>query len=97
MLRYNSLTVDSMVGAGLAEGLEPALQGVATFLTNSSRNSQLFATVAICDTLAELIGGPIAARLIEIGRAENHPSDGYCFLASCVSFKDFSIYNPLEL
>jgi hypothetical protein len=74
-----------MVGCGLGEALEPALQGLVTYLTDSAENAQLFTTVALCDTLAELTGGPLTARLLAIGRRDGHPSDGICFLVSAVS------------
>lgn len=51
----------AMLGCGLGEGIEPALQGVLTFLTNSSENGRLITTVVIADTLAELTGGPMTA------------------------------------
>lgn len=74
-----------MIGCGLCEGLEPALQGLLTYLTESSRNAQLFITVAIADTMGELVGGPLTAQLMAIGRGPDHPSGGVCFLASSVS------------
>lgn len=74
----------AMLGCGLGEGLEPALQGFLTFLRNSSENGRLFTTVAMADTLGELIGGPVTARLMAIGRSAHTPSEGVCFLASSV-------------
>ena len=73
-----------MVGCGLGEGIEPALQGFVTFLTDSSRNAQLFTTIVMADTMGELTGGPLTARLMAVGRTSGHPSDGLCFLASSV-------------
>lgn len=73
-----------MVGCGLGEGMEPALQGLVTYLTDSAHNAQLFTTLAVFDTIAELAGGPLTASLMAIGRRPGHASDGYCFLASSV-------------
>jgi hypothetical protein len=75
----------AMIGCGLGEALEPALQGFAITSTGSARNSLLFTTVAQCDTLAELIAGPLMATFLAIGRTASHPSNGFCFLASSVS------------
>ena len=75
-----------MLFAGLGEGMEPALQGLITYLTNSSANTQLFAVLALVDTVAEFTGGPLTASLMAIGRSEQpkHASDGWCFFASSV-------------
>ena len=73
-----------MIDCGLGEGMEPALQGLLTFLTDSTRNSQLFTTVAAADTLGELVGGPLTGALVNVGRRPGHPSDGLCFLGSSV-------------
>ena len=73
-----------MVGCGLGEGLEPALQGLITYLVNSTQTVELFMTLAVCDTIAELVGGPITAQLMDIGRRPGHASDGICFLTSSV-------------
>jgi hypothetical protein len=75
-----------MIGCGLGEGLEPALQGLVTFLIDSSQTVQLFSSLAVCDTIAELVGGPMTARLLEIGRRPGHASDGICFLSSAVCY-----------
>ena len=74
-----------MIGCGLGEGMEPALQGLITFLADSRRNAQLFTTIAMADTMGELTGGPLTALLMAVGRTPGHPSDGLCFLASSVS------------
>lgn len=73
-----------MLGCGLGEALEPALQGFAITSTGSARNSLLFTTVAQCDTIAELVAGPLMASLLAIGRTQDHASDGVPFLASSV-------------
>ena len=73
-----------MLGCGFGEGLEPALQGVVVYLAKVDRTGQLFAIVAFCDILGDLTGGPVAARLMSIGRGPGHASEGYCFLASSV-------------
>lgn len=82
-----------MVGCGLGEALEPALQGFAILSTESARNSLLFTTIAQFDALAELIAGPLMATLLAIGRTASHPSDGVCFLASSVCPR----YLPLRI
>jgi hypothetical protein len=73
-----------MIGCGFGEGIEPALQGFLSFLTHSSRNAQLFTTVAVADTMGELTGGLLTGRLMAIRRRPGHPSDGFSFLASSV-------------
>lgn len=73
-----------MIGCGLGEGMEPALQGFLTYLTGSSQNAQLFTTVAVADTLGELTSGPLTGTFMAIGRKPGHPSDGLGFLASSV-------------
>ena len=70
---------------GLGEGIEPSLQGVATFITDSTQNTVLFISIAVCDTVAELTGGPLAAQLLAIGRRSDHASYGISFVMSSVS------------
>ncbi len=69
--------------AGLSEGLEPALQGLATSL-DMGRHARMFTTVAVIETVGKLIGGPGMARLFAIGRGGGHGSMGICFLAASV-------------
>jgi hypothetical protein len=78
-----------MLFAGLGEGMEPALQGLITYLTNSSANTQLFTVLALVDTIAGITGGPLTASLMAIGRSEQpkHASDGWCFFASSVCYR----------
>lgn len=73
-----------MLGCGFGEGLEPALQGVSVYLANARSAGQLFVIIAFCDILGDLTGGPVAARLMSLGRRPGHASEGYCFLASSV-------------
>lgn len=74
-----------MAGCSLGEGMESALQGLETYLTDSAHNAQLFTTLAVVDTIVELTGGPLTASLMAIGRRPVHAfSDGYRFLASGV-------------
>ncbi|EJT80754.1 hypothetical protein GGTG_00748 [Gaeumannomyces tritici R3-111a-1] len=80
------ILIVAMVGCGLGEALEPALQAFALASTDSSRNAQLFTTIAQCDTLAELVGGPLMAALLSIGRGKGHPSAGINFIASSSIF-----------
>ena len=79
------ITLVGMVAAGLGEGLEPALQGLVAFATASAEPPQVFATLAICDTLSELVGGPVTATLMGIGRGDGHPSAGVNFVSASVS------------
>lgn len=74
-----------IIGCGLGEGLEPSLQGLVTYIANTKQTARLFSILAVYDTIAELIGGPLAASLLKIGRRPEHPSDGICFLNSSVS------------
>ena len=60
-------TSPAMLGMGLGEGTEPALQGLITFINDPSDYSQLFGIIALVDNLAELIGGPLSAILMKIG------------------------------
>ena len=69
---------------GLGETLQPALQGFVTFATGSQRNTRVFTMLAVADTAAELIAGPLTAALMAIGRTDDHPSDGLCFFTSSV-------------
>ena len=75
-----------MLGMGLGEGIEPALQGVLTFITDPTDYSQLFGILALVDSIAELVGGPLNASLMAVGRSSNTPSAGMNFLSSAVSF-----------
>jgi len=79
------IRVTAMVFCGLGEGIEPALQGLITYLTDARQNALLLTTIAMIDTMGELAGGPLTARLMAVGRVPGHPSDGVCFLASSVS------------
>ncbi|MCJ1251903.1 hypothetical protein MMC30_009141 [Trapelia coarctata] len=74
----------AMLFAGRGEGIEPALQGLITYLTDSSANTQLFTILALVDTVAEFTGGPLTTSLMAIGRSEEpkHASDGWCFFGS---------------
>ena len=80
-----------MFGMGLGEGMEPALQGIVTWINDPAHYAQLFTTLAVVDTIAELIGGPLTATLMSIGRTSTTPSAGYCFLASAVMFLSLAI------
>ncbi|KAL8327941.1 hypothetical protein RB597_003989 [Gaeumannomyces tritici] len=80
------ILIVAMVGCGLGEAFEPALQAFALASTDSSRNAQLFTTIAQCDTLAEIVGGPLMAALLSIGRGKGHPSAGINFIASSSIF-----------
>lgn len=73
-----------MIGCGLGEGMEPALQGFLTYLSDSAQNAQLFTTVAIPDSLGELMGGPLTGAVMAVGQRPGRPTAGLCFLASSV-------------
>jgi hypothetical protein len=81
----------AMFGMGLGEGIEPALQGIVTWINDPAYYSQLFTTLAIVDTISELIGGPLTATLMSIGRTDDTASAGYCFLVSAVMFLSLAI------
>lgn len=74
-----------MAVAGLGEGLEPTLQGLVAYATPSAGRPQIFATLAICDTLSELVGGPMTVALMGIGRTNEHPPAGMNFMVASVS------------
>ena len=71
---------------GLGETLQPALQSFVAFATGSQRNTRVSIILGVADTAAKLVAGPMTAALMAIGRTDNHPSDGLCFLASSVCF-----------
>lgn len=72
---------------GLSEGLEPALQGLATSLIDGVYNARMFTTIAVVETIARLIAGPLMARLFSIGRSQGgHYSRGINFLTSSIMF-----------
>ena len=75
----------AMLGMGLGEGTEPALQGLITFITEPSDYSQLFGVLALVDSVAGLIGGPVSASLMTVGRSQDSDSNGLNFLSSAVS------------
>ena len=71
---------------GLGSGLEPATQGLASSLIDPAYNARMFTTVAVLDTLAKLLGGPLAAALYSIRPSLEEPSSGFNFLGTSVSF-----------
>lgn len=73
------------LGCGLGEALEPALQAFLLTSTESHNRARVFTSVALVDTVAELVGGPLAAELLAVGRRDGRPSSGISFLASAVS------------
>lgn len=83
--RTPSLTVDVAIAIdGAGQGLEPALQGLASSLVDKTRNARTFTTIAVLDTVAQIVGGPLTAGLFSIGRSEVKGSSGVCFLVSSV-------------
>lgn len=73
---------------GLSEGLEPALQGLATSLIPEKYYARMFTTFAVLETVAKLIGGPLMARLFSLGRNQDghKGSKGWNYFTSCVIF-----------
>ena len=82
----------AMLGMGLGEGTEPALQGLISSVTEPSDYSQLFGTIALVDSMAELVGGPMTASLMSVGRSKHGDSNGLNFLSSAVSHSSFAVY-----
>lgn len=74
---------------GLAEGLEPALQGLGSFIVGRFLNASFFTFITMLDTIAALFGGPVMAGLLSI-RNPDGGSAGYCFLLSAVSLRSRS-------
>ena len=71
---------------GLSEGLEPALQGLATASITKAYAARLFTTLAVIETIGRLIGGPLMARLFSLGRSQGQGSKGINFLTASVIF-----------
>jgi hypothetical protein len=57
--------------------------------------SKVFTLYAFVDAAAELTAGPLMARLLAIGRTDDHPSNGVCFLASSVSLNCSKVFSKL--
>lgn len=51
---------------------------------DKTRNARTFTTIAVLDTVAQIVGGPLTAGLFSIGRSEVKGSSGVCFLVSSV-------------
>lgn len=82
-----SISTTALFICGLSEGLEPALQGLATSLIDGVYNARMFTTIAVFETIAKLTGGPLMARLFSIGRSQGgHGSRGFNFLTSSIMF-----------
>lgn len=86
--RASWMLVLGLFVCGLSEGLEPALQGLATSLISEKYYARMFTTFAVLETVAKLIGGPLMARLFSLGRNEDSHkgSKGRNYLTSCVIF-----------
>lgn len=78
---------------GLSEGLEPALQGLATASITETYTARMFTTLAVIETVGKLIGGPLMAWLFSIGRSKNSGSKGFNFLTSSVIFTLLEVYS----
>lgn len=74
---------------GLSEGLEPALQGLATSLIDPSWVARMFTTIARYDLLARIVFGPAMASLLFVGHSAKGDGiwrlEGLCFLIASVS------------
>ncbi|KAL9623535.1 MAG: hypothetical protein Q9160_002216 [Pyrenula sp. 1 TL-2023] len=84
-----------MALAGLGEGLEPALQGLVAHAVplSTGQRPRIFAVVAVCDTLSELVGGPATGGLMSIGReGEGGKSRGWNFVFSSAIFAGLMIW-----
>lgn len=77
--------------AGLSEGEEPALQGLATSLIDRSYHARLFTSVTVLEILAKLVGGPVMGRLFAISRANGNGSLGLCFSVSAVRLASLAL------
>lgn len=86
--RASWMLVLGLFVCGLSEGLEPALQGLATSLISGKYYARMFTTFAVLETVAKLIGGPLMARLFSLGRNEggHKGSKGRNYLTNCVIF-----------
>ncbi|KAI0903626.1 major facilitator superfamily domain-containing protein [Ustulina deusta] len=82
----SKLFIVSMLGAGLCEGLEPALQTLLSVSTRSEEMSRPFGVAYAFSLLGDMTGGPLMSALISIGRATATPSAGFCFLGSSFIF-----------
>ena len=75
---------------GLGEGLEPALQALASSIVGEHLYADLFSLVSTLDTLAKLFAGPVMAWAFSIRKADGQ-SGGYCFLLSSVRVLNFCL------
>lgn len=74
-----------MVICGLAEGLEPSLQALGSFIVGPSLNANFFSFVSMLDRIAELLGGITMAAAYSIRNLDGQPA-GYNFLLSMLLF-----------
>lgn len=69
--------------AGLAEGLEPSLQALGTYIVGELLHANFFSFVSMLDLIGEILGGPVMGGVYRIRDASGHPA-GYTFLLSAV-------------
>jgi hypothetical protein len=74
-----------MIIWGLGEGIEPPLQGIASFIVHPDYKARVFTTVARLEGVARLLGGPLMSSLVIIWWDGRVVSEGLCFLVSAVS------------
>lgn len=72
-----------MAVAGVAEGLEPSLQALGTYIVGNPLNANFFAFVSMLDLIGVIAGGPIMAATYRIRDDDQSPA-GYAFLLSAV-------------
>ena len=88
----------AMLGCGLAEGLEPALEGLVASLVDLNDRVLLFSTITTIGSFGSIVGGPLIAALMQIGRSSTEPSAGFALLASSVRcLPRFSTARPADL
>ncbi|KAI1127103.1 major facilitator superfamily domain-containing protein [Nemania abortiva] len=82
----------SMFGAGLCEGLEPALLSLLSVSTTSEQMAQPVGIAYMFSLLGDMTGGLLMSSLMSIGRTATSPSNGYSFLGSAVIFGIMAVY-----
>lgn len=69
---------------GLGEGLEPSLQSVASSLVGKDATGRMFAAVAALETFAQMIAGPLMAKLLSVGFGLNQLWHGLPYFVASV-------------
>ncbi|KAK0645420.1 major facilitator superfamily domain-containing protein [Cercophora newfieldiana] len=71
---------------GVGEGAEPALQGLTAALVTPPYYATLFTTLTFLESLGRLLGGPLMAYILRIGRDESGRPTGLVFLVAASLF-----------